>query len=170
MLKSGYQLIGKKKKKFFDLLVCVHSILDAEKRTMVYNVSCTKHSPFYSQYIGFLCLSPVCLYIYPFIYPFNKTNIFGYLFCAIHHATCWGYGRMQNINGPLLLEPAICQKGWALNKHIWEMKSVLRRKGEQNSMKHLTKKSNLVWGEKGQECQKSVNLDLKESVRRGMWV
>lgn len=56
---------------------------------------------------------------------------------------------MQNINGPPVLEPGICQKGWTLNKHSHKMKSVVRRKGEQNPMKRQIKESNLVWGETG---------------------
>lgn len=63
MLKSGYQLTGKKKT-FFDFLVCVHSILDAEKRTIVYNVSCTKHNPFYSDLVYRISLSESCLSIH----------------------------------------------------------------------------------------------------------
>lgn len=44
MLRSGYQLMGKKT--FFDFFVCIYSILDAENRTIVHSVSCTKLSKY----------------------------------------------------------------------------------------------------------------------------
>ena len=49
----------------------LHSILNAKSRSTVYSVSYIRLSRYSFLFLALLCLSPICLYIHPFIHLFN---------------------------------------------------------------------------------------------------
>lgn len=174
---QGWETCWNLAKKHSLIPFCLHSILDAENRTTVCSVSCTRLSKY--PFLFFLSIQDCYAWVpsvYTSIHLCTQLNQNWGALCATHHAICWGYSSKQDINGkwsppsPRPLGACHLSQGLDLQKTHLEDEVSAEEKGNKILWQHLTMKSNLVWGERAGEWKKSMSWDLTESFRDRVWV